>query len=60
MSLYVPFKVSNKRHKQLTREGGGFIFHRIDKNKQAWVKAASEDGERLMNSYGINARQTKS
>ena len=56
MSNYVPVKVSHKRQKQLSKEGAWCIFWRLDSEGQYWVKAAMKQGEQIMKSYGIDAR----
>lgn len=54
MSKFIGVKVSSSLLKKLLREASWAIFHRIDEDGQAWVKAGFSYGAEVMKSYGLN------
>lgn len=55
MGKYKPVKVNSRQYKQLLKEGGGFIFFRVDEKGQRWIKAALSSGDKLMKAFGIKS-----
>jgi hypothetical protein len=54
MTKYKAVPVSNGVLKRILREVGWAVFHRTDEDGRNWLKAAMNEGARVMISYGLN------